>query len=110
MIRRPPRSTLTDTLIPYTTLFRSLFAIFVYFTAAHYDRQMQGRIADPQPWIWQVSVNGVSIGAITDADYAAILRTVLRDSNMALRSEENTSELQSLMSISYDVFCLKEQT
>ncbi|MBO1014973.1 hypothetical protein IPU70_15540 [Achromobacter sp. SD115] len=62
----------------------ALFAIFVYFTAAHYDRQLQGRIADPQPWIWQVSVNGVSIGAITDADYAAILRTVLRDGNMAL--------------------------
>lgn len=61
-----------------------VFALFVYFTAARYDRQLQGRIADPQPWIWQVSVNDISIGAITDADYAAILRKVLRDGNMAL--------------------------
>jgi hypothetical protein len=61
-----------------------VFAIFVYFIAARYDRQLQGRIADPQPCIWQVSVNGVSIGAIPDADYADILRKVLRDGNMAL--------------------------
>src|SRR3546814_14044446 len=72
MIRRPPRSTRTDTLFPYTTLFRSLF--------------------------------------IREEEVAAlgpILQKVLKLQN--LRSEEHTSELQSLMRISYAVFCLKKK-
>src|SRR3546814_1007371 len=78
MIRRPPRSTRTDTLFPYTTLFRS------------------GE-DDPEPldpWIGP--------GAIFDPDN-------LEDNEKALRSEEHTSELQSLMRISYAVFCLKKK-
>src|SRR3546814_16627743 len=72
MIRRPPRSTRTDTLFPYTTLFRSPAAIFGWrrncFTAAR-----------------------------------------LSISCSPCRSEEHTSELQSLMRISYAVFCLKKK-
>src|SRR3546814_14023324 len=88
MIRRPPRSTRTDTLFPYTTLFRSegergaqplaLGGLVAIFSAWH-DRQSQHLPGD---------------------GLAARRR----------RSEEHTSELQSLMRISYAVFCLKKKT
>src|SRR3546814_15507535 len=68
MIRRPPRSTRTDTLFPYTTLFRSCTYLLV-----------------TDPFAWPIN--------------AAIV----------IRSEEHTSELQSLMRISYAVFCLKKK-
>src|SRR3546814_20718803 len=91
MIRRPPRSTRTDTLFPYTTLFRSLFANF--------------------------GDNAVSLGNIGRAKgpfrWAARLAHYFnRNSRTAQRngrSEEHTSELQSLMRISYAVFCLKKK-
>src|SRR3546814_3084160 len=82
MIRRPPRSTRTDTLFPYTTLFRSDPARAVLPV----DRD------DAQP----------------DRDRrAAAVRRI--DGGGADRSEEHTSELQSLMRISYAVFCLKKK-
>src|SRR3546814_6010038 len=97
MIRRPPRSTRTDTLFPYTTLFRS-----VRTQAA----QVQARTA-----------RRVSVGAAAQrgrsVDRAGILSAieVLREAadHLAERSEEHTSELQSLMRISYAVFCLKKK-
>src|SRR3546814_8646006 len=79
MIRRPPRSTRTDTLFPYTTLFRSLLI--------------------------------VGAGAI-GIEFASFYRAVGAEVTvveMAPRSEEHTSELQSLMRISYAVFCLKKK-
>src|SRR3546814_20024112 len=75
MIRRPPRSTLTDTLFPYTTLFRS-------------DRAARSL--------------GLDSGEVAEA--------LLEPSRSQSRSEEHTSELQSLMRISYAVFCLKKKT
>src|SRR3546814_3091572 len=78
MIRRPPRSTRTDTLFPYTTLFRSHAAVLHGARGVHRD------VAAPD-------------GARQRAPTA---RT---------RSEEHTSELQSLMRISYAVFCLKKK-
>src|SRR3546814_7706129 len=74
MIRRPPRSTRTDTLFPYTTLFRS---------------------------------TGPPSGGISAGNLASCSRN---DDEKACRSEEHTSELQSLMRISYAVFCLKKKT
>src|SRR3546814_2358202 len=82
MIRRPPRSTRTDTLFPYTTLFRSLCADGVP------DRHREG-LGQPHP------------GGRPHADHAEVLPRP--------RSEEHTSELQSLMRISYAVFCLKKK-
>src|SRR3546814_9306208 len=82
MRRRPPRSTRTDTLFPYTTLFRS-----------HVD-QMAGRAHEAA-----VQLRVDPLGPISDQRR--------RD---AARSEEHTSELQSLMRISYAVFCLKKKT
>src|SRR3546814_8423851 len=83
MIRRPPRSTRTDTLFPYTTLFRS-----------------------PGQWL-AIDPGGVSMklpGTVT-TDPAV---QVTNDDAYGIRSEEHTSELQSLMRISYAVFCLQK--
>src|SRR3546814_977748 len=103
MIRRPPRSTRTDTLFPYTTLFRSS----VYDggrgqrTDAASVRADAGDLPEPrhQP------------GRTGTADRDRPLDGG-RDGGTAdqARSEEHTSELQSLMRISYAVFCLKKKT
>src|SRR3546814_4767558 len=87
MIRRPPRSTRTDTLFPYTTLFRSVVLV--------------------------MHLLGLQLILRHDADgerhILQLFRTTPRGhDDLALRSEEHTSELQSLMRISYAVFCLKK--
>src|SRR3546814_947576 len=90
MIRRPPRSTRTDTLFPYTTLFRS-FACRLRGRRTHH-----GRCGDRQGLLLPVAGKWLQQGGQrTGADP---------------RSEEHTSELQSLMRISYAVFCLKKKT
>src|SRR3546814_7028874 len=90
MIRRPPRSTRTDTLFPYTTLFRSIAAA--------------GAAAGTQ-----VAEDAGAVGA-EQLDAAAIAVAGRARVQPAGRSEEHTSELQSLMRISYAVFCLKKKT
>src|SRR3546814_8886582 len=106
MIRRPPRSTRTDTRFPYTTLFRSAVA----------DSEA---VAD-----WEIEADceavaeceGVrdceSVGeAVSEIDSVAEDETESEgdDEGVTDRSEEHTSELQSLMRISYAVFCLKKK-
>src|SRR3546814_2895671 len=95
MIRRPPRSTRTDTLFPYTTLFRSAVA----------------RVGLPSPN--DIPVDGGGSDGIAD-----LLNQLTGGStrprreqppDVPFRSEEHTSELQSLMRISYAVFCLKKK-
>src|SRR3546814_4241312 len=95
MIRRPPRSTRTDTLFPYTTLFRS-------------------------PWKWR-HLKSVIVPSVQSPpsmlklhDFCNRAGAVTLDALMMIvidkgRSEEHTSELQSLMRISYAVFCLKKK-
>src|SRR3546814_7894448 len=95
MIRRPPRSTRTDTLFPYTTLFRSDVALHV---AGQADLDLARRLA---VGIERLLRPKVGVGQ----ELAAVGR--LR--RQAARSEEHTSELQSLMRISYAVFCLKKK-
>src|SRR3546814_2273101 len=94
MIRRPPRSTRTDTLFPYTTLFRS------------------GRVDPLQPREACVAAYEARGCAARDDDLVgggrSALPRVVRVQRQA-RSEEHTSELQSLMRISYAVFCLKKK-
>src|SRR3546814_8315336 len=100
MIRRPPRSTRTDTLFPYTTLFRSTrpgaalahrrhrrAAVRLDRGASRHGHGQRGAAAAGQ----------------------ALLRRSRGHAEHALRSEEHTSELQSLMRISYAVFCLKKK-
>src|SRR3546814_6856793 len=102
MIRRPPRSTRTDTLFPYTTLFRSL-AIHPSAGGQHSHgcrpSSFPYLLCDPQV------VGAKESDEIGIAPAAGQKR--LRDGR---RSEEHTSELQSLMRISYAVFCLKKKT
>src|SRR3546814_4390314 len=97
MIRRPPRSTRTDTLFPYTTLFRSL------------EHREQGALGDQRPRCYL----GRRRLAETRRDRKVARGQVGQDDRLdfarALRSEEHTSELQSLMRISYAVFCLKKK-
>src|SRR3546814_9901543 len=101
MIRLPPRSTRTDTLFPYTTLFRSAYADAQ--RQGDQDRQGVGAEKDFAHGGHVVRELGKprEEGALDGSDED------LRDG--ARRSEEHTSELQSLMRISYAVFCLKKK-
>src|SRR3546814_6040491 len=106
MIRRPPRSTRTDTLFPYTTLFRSADgAVGAVVHNDENDRQAilySGRQLLP--------VHHVTAVAIEGDDHALRRDHLRRDRGRdTVRSEEHTSELQSLMRISYAVFCLKKK-
>src|SRR3546814_2367984 len=91
MIRRPPRSTRTDTLFPYTTLFRS-----VHWSDSAW---ISARVADGL-----VLLSPDAASSILDQQVQALGTRVTE-----FRSEEHTSELQSLMRISYAVFCLKKK-
>src|SRR3546814_16167762 len=94
MIRRPPRSTRTDTLFPYTTLFRS--------SRRARDEELPRVPPDP--------VRLLARRAHRGADERQAAREGVRLHPRELgRSEEHTSELQSLMRISYAVFCLKKK-
>src|SRR3546814_4392815 len=91
MIRRPPRSTRTDTLFPYTTLFRSLlYPKEAFRHGVVRVEEVSGTISYTQ--------------AALRADFF-----VSATPSKQRRSEEHTSELQSLMRISYAVFCLKKK-
>src|SRR3546814_7518272 len=83
MIRRPPRSTRTDTLFPYTTLFRS---------------------PSPQHLYWPDLDIDLAVDSIRHPERFPLVSRI-----ESTRSEEHTSELQSLMRISYAVFCLKKK-
>src|SRR3546814_3721718 len=97
MIRRPPRSTRTDTLFPYTTLFRS--GLRPYDAQYHHDRKNRA----PR----RARTTGIQRGfSAENAGWAGLQP---RRGNAQGRSEEHTSELQSLMRISYAVFCLKKK-
>src|SRR3546814_3585249 len=103
MIRRPPRSTRTDTLFPYTTLFRSVHRQAVRAHLQHgveCAREAFGVLLR-QP-VDQVDVDRAESAGAARFDHGAGFLD-------ALRSEEHTSELQSLMRISYAVFCLKKK-
>src|SRR3546814_19993352 len=103
MIRRPPRSTPTDTRFPYTTLFRSP-VLRGGRGAARRHRRVEGR----QPH--RPLRHAVLGRRLLRAGLRAWLRADLRRvDEAAVRSEEHTSELQSLMRISYAVFCLKKK-
>src|SRR3546814_5798154 len=104
MIRRPPRSTRTDTLFPYTTLFRSV--------------EGRGRRPDRFFEVFLQDFAGSSEQIVAAMSSKAASQRGQRDDgsftecpmSKILRSEEHTSELQSLMRISYAVFCLKKKT
>src|SRR3546814_9464216 len=98
MLRRPPRSTRTDTLFPYTTLFRS-WARVIEAVGDDARQALAGGIGNQ-------AQREIERGVATGAGGDALLDHVEPDCR---RSEEHTSELQSLMRISYAVFCLKKK-
>src|SRR3546814_5454937 len=98
MIRRPPRSTRTDTLFPYTTLFRSARR------CAEADRALA------RDWRGDGDARGARRDILPDCQAAHVQPcALLPHQGLDARSEEHTSELQSLMRISYAVFCLKKK-
>src|SRR3546814_4861277 len=104
MIRRPPRSTRTDTLFPYTTLFRSDGAV----GPAGPDDPAHDCAVQANRGCWTVDTDHpVRRGIGLSQQYAD--RGACRPGGARRRSEEHTSELQSLMRISYAVFCLKKK-
>src|SRR3546814_2755809 len=108
MIRRPPRSTRTDTLFPYTPLFRS-DVLDVDRLGLGADRGAGDVVARVDVGV-HVEGDGRAVGKHTVVRGRRIPRIHLRRRGPRQRSEEHTSELQSLMRISYAVFCLKKKT
>src|SRR3546814_3566299 len=118
MIRRPPRSTRTDTLFPYTTLFRSdapsqlridLHGVFPVIVVDKYQVQI-GRIPDflaPKLAVGNDGEPGRIL--LIDGETFGLNQRPDPGQGLRQRSEEHTSELQSLMRISYAVFCLKKK-
>src|SRR3546814_9811103 len=107
MIRRPPRSTRTDTLFPYTTLFRSIGAVI---GIANVNIAIDGMLRCVQADVHHIIGTVLPIQRARLPTGAAILVSVrIIEQRMKKRSEEHTSELQSLMRISYAVFCLKKK-
>src|SRR3546814_1622589 len=122
MIRRPPRSTRTDTLCPYTTLFRSYPCIEVGYRVVangwglsqthHGGYAQKARLSGD--WLVKLpeNISTKDAMAIGTAGYTAMLSVLALEHGGITperRSEEHTSELQSLMRISYAVFCLKKK-
>src|SRR3546814_4701237 len=110
MIRRPPRSTRTDTRFPYTTLFRS------FTDAAVAPALLQAMLTKATAG----SFNAITVDSDTSTSDTVLLFATGQAGNVplaswddagadALRSEEHTSDLQSLMRISYAVFCLNKK-
>src|SRR3546814_3170680 len=106
MIRRPPRSTRTDTLFPYTTLFRS-----VCIDAQQRERaRARGRVFPAQLRVAVAAKAAWCAERELRRDRAVAVEAAAVDAHrVPPRSEEHTSELQSLMRISYAVFCLKKK-
>src|SRR3546814_4445668 len=115
MIRRPPRSTRTDTLCPYTTLFRSIDAIcgarvketglpIIYLNRVGGQDEL---VFDGASFI--LSAEGDVVHRLPEWGEAIVQTHWSRNMHGRWRSDEHTSELQSLMSISYADFCLKKK-
>src|SRR3546814_2395732 len=118
MVRRPPRSTRTGTLLPYTTLFRSAKAWIARLLAL--DTKGDPALAEAQAllrkWDWNLDGKGkgdaLALMVLRPANGSHYQRRPNPDPRQVLRErpEEHTSELQSLMRISYAVFCLQKQS
>src|SRR3546814_947566 len=121
MIRRPPYATRTDTLFPYTTLFRSISAGSLADALDQLAAQSKVQIIYPADLVrgmrspaisgrqdWRQALEKLLAGS--GLEWQLVNETTVAIRKAAPRSEEHTSELQSLMRISYAVFCLNKKT
>src|SRR3546814_8947082 len=110
MIQRPPRSTSTETLVPYTTRYRSLASqltgwdIVILTEEEESERRQEEFRSRSQMFIDALEVDDVLAHLLVTEGFSSVEEVAF------VRSEEHTSELQSLMRISYAVFCLKNKT
>src|SRR3546814_2540324 len=114
MIRRPPRSTLTDTLFPYTTLFRSPLKVFPplfnrYEGGEAFGAHVDGAVRIRRGSDFRIRSDLSATLFLEEPDAYDGGELVIDDQFGEQRSEEHTSELQSLMRISYAVFCLTKK-
>src|SRR3546814_8154647 len=115
MIRRPTGATRTDTLFPYTTLFRSLRRLHPKRRTARHEVRLANPGLPSQTTNWErgmaaAEFDYIVVGAgSSGAALAARLGAAADRTTCVIRSEEPTSELQSLMRISYAVFCLQKK-
>src|SRR3546814_7876785 len=123
MVRRPPRYTRTDTIFPYTTLFRSIDSLKITRLAAalgvtrggfYWHFRDRADLLDAVLAQWERQNTRAIVGAADAAldltsGILALFDVWVDAERFDPRSEEHTSELQSLMRISYDVFCLKKK-
>src|SRR3546814_10882254 len=100
MIRRPPRSTRTDTLFPYTTLFRSISSV---------PHALDLAVDEPEQGQGEGGHHHVAERLDPALDLLPAVAELVPGADEDGRSEEHTSELQSLMRISYAVFCLQKK-
>src|SRR3546814_7590602 len=113
MIRRPPRSTRTDTLFPYTTLFRS--DVRLILEDAEFEKLFPDATLHSAAWEfdprWLLLTVSISerLSRLTGLPIDFQFQPQTHANERHKRSEEHTSELQSLMRISYAVFCLKKK-
>src|SRR3546814_2309253 len=116
MIRQPPRSTRTDTLFPYTTLFRSARETVEETQLGNYEGKFKKISVKTRATLMDI-IHDKSVGIIDEDRERNLIKIAkpvgvigaLSPSTNPERSEEHTSELQSLMRISYAVFCLKKK-
>src|SRR3546814_6151611 len=104
MILRPPRSTRTDTLVPYTTLFRSQLREWLKTL-----RKKNASVVFATQSLADIETSAIAPAIIESCPTRIFLPNDRALEPQILRSEEHTSELQSLMRISYAVFCLKKK-
>src|SRR3546814_5481529 len=107
MIRRPPRSTRTDTLFPYTTLFDNASGPNIQTSTIECFNYVAD-MSPSTPWTEEEMSYTYIARLHIKPEMEANFRQAIADM-MEVRSEEHTSELQSLMRISYAVFCLKKK-
>src|SRR3546814_3745016 len=110
MVRRPPNYSRTDTLFPYTTLFRSMGHLdgSVQARYSHVTDAMRERLMLGLTEVWEEALDA-RLAMHPRSAVGALDRLLLERAEGVTRSEEHTSELQSLMRISYAVFCLKKK-
>src|SRR3546814_5120345 len=113
MIRRPPRSTRTDTLFPYTTLFRSYDNLVTSWSDYGKLTDQMVSLSNAEDTAGATDLfkgEALDMFYIVEDDILQLIDLNVKGGNANSRSEEHTSELQSLMRISYAVFCLKKKT